>query len=116
MAHINITNAGVGGTQGGPALTQNNNQGHACAVNNTDAAVYFQLQDADDTGTVSPRYKVDANKYLIVPFPGTAAHNIINVSTAHLTGAQTGEFLYVFQVDSPTDFDTANSEYYANGR
>ena len=117
MAHIDITSTGVGGTQLGPALTANVNQAHACAVNNTDAAVYFQLQGPTPGNLQSEVFKVDANSYLIVPFPAaTGAHTIINVRTSHRTSAQTGEFLYVFQVDEPADWDTSNSEYYANGR
>ena len=117
MAHIDITRTGVGGTQAGPSLTANNNQSHACAVNNSDAAVYFTLRGPSPGNLESVEFKVDANSYLIVPFPAaTGSHTIRNVRTAHLTGAQTGEFLYVFQVDQPADWATGNSEYYANGR
>ena len=117
MAHINITNTGVGGTQGGPTLTANNNQSHACATNNTDSAVYFRLRGPAPGNVESELFKVGANSYLIVPFPAaTGGHTIIDVRTAHGTSAQSGEFLYVFQVDVPSDFDTTYSEYYANGR
>ena len=117
MAHINITNTGVGGTQAGPALAANNNQTHAIATNNTDAAVFFRLRGPSPANTESELFKVDANNYLIVPFPAaTGNHTIVDVETAHRTSAQSGEFLYVFQVDVPTDFSTTYNEHYANGR
>ena len=117
MAHINITNTGVGGTQAGPALTASSIQSHAIATNNSDAAVFFRLRGPAPANTESELFKVDANNYLIVPFPAaTGNHSIVDVETAHRTSAQSGEFLYVFQADPPTDFADVYNEHYANGR
>ena len=117
MAHINITNTGVGGTQAGPALTANANQSHALALNNSESAVFFRLRGPAPGNEDSELFKVNANSYLIVPFPAaTGNHTIVDVETSHLTSSQAGEFLYVFQVDAPTDYTTAYNEYYANGR
>ena len=112
MAHVPILVDGTAGAQTGPALASNTNQTHAVAVNNTGAAINFQLHGP--TPVESPVFKVNANDYLIVPFPETGTITIENVSTTHLTSATIGELFYVFQVDPPVDFDTANDEHYAN--
>ena len=111
MGHIPLTNTGAGGVQTGPALTQSAAQTHALAVNDSESALVFQLSDGTD---VSPPYMINGNSYLIVPFPGTGAHNIVNVQTTHATPSQLGEFLFVFQVDPPVNFATVNDEHYAN--
>ena len=114
MAHVPLNADGTAGTQTGPALTSNTNQTHAVAVNNTGSAINFRLRGPAPGLVDSPLFKVNANDYMIVPFPATGTITIQDVSTTHLTSAVNTEFFYVFQVDPPVDFATANDEHYAN--
>ena len=114
MAHVPILVDGTAGAQTGPALASNTTQTHAIAVNNTGAAINFRLRGPSPALLETDLFKVNANDYLIVPFPATGNVTIVDVSTTHLTPSTDGEFFYVFQADPPVDFAEANDEHYAN--